>query len=769
MKTRNIGLLCTIVVSFIILAWFYQGPLSNPHQTFFATGGDGLKDYFNTVYFVVHDSTLFQSGSMNYPHGEHVFYTGNQPSISFILRFIHNNIAEIDHKVVGILNLTMLFSVVLGAVFLYLLLVHLKLPVFYSVLISVGIIFLSPQLARMPGHFSLSYVFAVPAMLYLIARFHEKNRYLTSIIIGLFVLWALGTHVYMLGFHASIILLYWMYKFAFFSGTWKTRENYFHLAIQFIIPLIIFIAITAFTDPVSDRTGYPWGFLFYRAYPESVFLPLGKPYAQFLYNLSNFKYINWEGIAFVGMVATIGFLIAFVFFFFHIAKNRLKSIPAPSDNLILNIFLWASLIMLVYSFGLPFIIGDAKYLIHYIGPLKQMRGIARFSWLFFYIINIFVFYHIWHLRNKGLNKVVWIILVVVTTSFLYYDAYLNVRFWSKFVNNQIPALSDHQNTTDENLWIKDLDIANFQASIPIPYFHIGSENIWVDAACGITRPTYIVSWKTGLPSMGVMLSRTSFSQTYENIELLIEPYRRPAILDKFIPGKSFLIITRDDCAQIPAIQQKLIDRSLTLYESAEFNLLELPWDSLISHHENPFHRILANMEQKDLFVHGEYLTGNELKDFQVNIFPENEDEQYYKLPGSFSDRLRKGSWIYHKDIPEMKPGTEYILSFWVHDLYRDLFMRSRLELQLRDSLNHGHDAWTPELFRMLEAFDGNWALIEKRFTFNNPGDMIRWRITNDDLRRSDYTVSHVMVRDANRDIYRKGDGWLMKNNRFYKP
>ncbi|MFW5657136.1 MAG: hypothetical protein ACOC0C_05915, partial [Bacteroidota bacterium] len=567
----------------------------------------------------------------------------------------------------------------------------------------------------------------------------------------------------------SIILLYWIYIFIFIKGTWKVSENYYHLAIQFFIPLIIFIGITVFTDSVSDRTGYPWGFLYYRAYPESVFLPLGKPYAQFLYNFSNFKYINWEGIAFVGMVATIGFLFALVYFFIFITKNRLKSFPTPSNNLLLNIFFFSSLIMLLYSFGIPFIIGDAKYLINYIGPLKQMRGIARFSWLFFYIINIFVFYHIWHLRKKGLNKILWIILLVISTSLLYYDAYLNVKFWSKFINNQIPVLSDRNNKTEENHWVNNIDISNYQATIPIPYFHVGSENTWVNAVCGITQPTYIVSWKTGLPTMGVMLSRTSISQTYENLELFGEPYRRPAILDKLIPGKSFLIITRDDCATIPAIQQKLIDKSIPLYQSATFSLLELPWDSLVSHHNNPFPEVLADYEQKDLFMHGNYITANENMDFQVSAYPTDEDKPYYMLPGSFSDRLRKGSWIYHKDIPNLKAGTEYILSFWVHEPYKDLFMRSRLELQLRDSLDQGHDAWNPELFRVVEAFDGNWALIERRFTINNPGDMIRWRITNSDLRRNEYLVNHVMVRPATTDVYRKDDEWLMKNNRFYKP
>ncbi|TVQ89666.1 MAG: hypothetical protein EA393_06660 [Bacteroidetes bacterium] len=768
-QSRQLGLIVTIVSGFFILVVFYQGPLLNPNTTFFAAGGDGLKDYYNTVYYVTHDSTVFHSKSMNYPHGEHIFYTGNQPSISFILKFIHNDIADISDKIVGILNLTMLISLILGAVFLYLLFVHFKLPVFYSVIISIGITFLSPQLARMPGHFSLSYVFAIPAMLYLIAKFDQRNRYYISIIIGLFILWALGTHIYMLGFHASIVVFYWFWKFAFVNGSIKSKENYFHLALQFIIPLAVFFSINLLTDHITDRTAYPWGFLYYRAYPESIFLPIGKSYGQFLYQFSNFKHIDWEGFAYVGLTATLGFFTAVVLFFKYLFQLKINRILNPAENNILNIFFWASFFTLLYSFGLPFIIGGLDRLVHYIGPLKQMRGIARFSWLFFYVINIYVFYHIWNLKDRGLNKYIWYALVITATTFLYYDAYLNVKFWSKFVDNRIPALTDHKNETEENQWYHMIDSRDYQAAIPIPYFHIGSENTWIEAECGITKPTYIVSWKTGLPTMGVKLSRTSISQSYENIELFIEPYRRPAILDKLIPGKSFLIITRDDCTNIPQIQQKLIDSSIALYQSTEFSLYECPWDSLVSVHDNLFYAIFSELNKKDLFEHGSYLSDHTVMNFQIENFSENPGDNYYLLPGSFTGKLRKGNWIYHKDIPEMKIDEDYIISFWVNGLHKDLFMRSHLELQLRDSLNHGHDEWRSQLFRIAKVFDGDWVLIEMNFSFKNSGDMIRWRITNNDLRKSDYTVNHVLVRPAHTNIYRKENGWFMKNNRFYIP
>lgn len=767
MTKNQLGLLATFILSSVFLFIFYGQPLRNPNTTFFASDGDGLKDYLNTMYYVKYDTTAFHSSSMNYPHGEHILFTGNQPSISFFLKFINNHIAEISQYTVGILNIIMLVSIILGAVFLYLLLRHFKLPVWYSIIAAIGITFLSPQLARLPGHFSLSYIFAIPAMLYLMAKFHEKPRYWLSVIVGLFVLWALGTHVYMLGFHASIILFFWFYMFLFTKGAVRVKSNYLHLAIQFMIPFAIFFIFTQLTDSVTDRTGYPWGFLHFRAYPESVFLPLGKPYGEFLYKFSEFGHIDWEGIAYTGLVGTIGFVVTLCVFFISLAKRRFSNILQPSNEIALNIFFWASLVALLYSFGLPFIIGDFNSLVQYIGPLKQMRGIARFSWLFFYVLNIFIFYHIWQLKERKINKVFWIALVMTSLSFLWYDAWLNVKFWSPNVNNKISELSDYNNKLEENQWIHHINISDYQATLPIPYFHIGSENVWIGSQCGIPRLTYIVTWKTGLPTMGVMLSRTSLSQTYENLELFLESYRTPAVLQKFDPNKNFLIITNDQCHEIPEKQRELIRKSTPVFQSPNFSLYSLLYDSLVAIVQNPVDKILAEFKSKELYDHNGYRSNYPETNFIINPFDPQADQEYYFVPGSHVDSYRRSEFIYHSNIPVAVPNQEFILSFWAHGVLEDLVLRSQIQLEVRDYRDWGHENLHADLFRGLKVIDDNWALIEKRFVLRDSTDMIRWRIRNPDIKQKNYLISHMMIRPVGTDIYLKGDGWIMKNNRFY--
>jgi hypothetical protein len=769
MRNIYIGIFGALILSAFIVSKFYNLPLRNLNTTYFASDGDGLKDYTNTLFYVKYDTTLLHSRTMNYPYGEHVFFTGNQPSVSFILKFINTYITDISDYIVGTLNAMMLLSIVLGTVFLYLLMIHFKLPVWYSLLTAIGITFLSPQIARLSGHFSLSYVFAIPAMLYMVAKFHERPRFWLSGVMGVFVLWALGTHIYMLGFYAFVVTIYWLFVFVLVKDAYKQKHNYVHLALQFLIPLFSFLLVVMITDQVADRSSYPYGFLAYRAYPEGVFLPLVQPYASFIYKFSTFHYIPWEGTAYVGLISAIGFIVLLYFFFKNLAKGRLSLIVAPSSHFVLNVFFWVSVISLLYSFGIPFIIGGMDFLIQYIGPLKQMRGTGRFTWIFFYVINIFIFYKIWHLKTILRNKTVWIALIVFSLSFLWYDAYLNIQRWSAYVNNPMSAFSDYQNQLDENQWVHQIDVSSYQATIPLPYFHVGSENIWLDPQCGIMPPTLLVSAKTGLPTMGVMLSRTSISQTLESVALFSEPYRNLTILDKMDSTKNFLLIVANQCPSIPPVQQEMIKKSKFLFDAAGFSLYDLPFDSLVSATTNPYYSMANEYNQREMHPHESYLSTGSNPSFITDYLTDDPlAPKYYDLE-TISGNFGNSEWIYYKNIPNFNPEQDYILSIWMHGIEKDLFLRSTITLEYMSSLDVKYGQRKALLFRALNVIDGNWGLIELPFRLKEENDMLRWRIQNNDHQNFQYTISHVMVRPSNVDIYKNHDEWIMKNNRFYTP
>lgn len=761
------GLFFTVAISIALLFVFFGGPLKEPNKTFFATGGDGLKDYYTATYLVKYDTCYWHSNAMNYPYGENVMFTGSQPSISHILKFISNSIVDISDYTVGILNISMLLSLLLGSIFIYLLLVHFNLPYLYSVFVAIGIIFLSPQIARMGGHFSLSYVFAIPFILYLTAIFHNKPKLWKSILLGLFMLFAFGTHIYMLGFYSFIIILYWVYILFFNKGI-GIKKGLFHFTLQFLFPFIILLILVNFTDSVTDRTSYPWGFLYYRAYPESIFLPLGRPYAKFLYSIRSFNHIDWEGFAFVGSVAALGFLVMLIISIRSLTNRNFLQALWPKENPIqLNIFFWISFIALLYSFGLPFIM-EMKWLIDYIGPLKQMRGIARFSWIFYYLLNIYVFYLIWNLNKTRLNKYVWVGVVAFSMSILFYDAHYNVKFWSSFLNNKISEISDNKNVLPANQWVSKIEPERYQAVLPIPFFHIGSENIWVGVQQNISASTFKVSMKTGLPTMGVLMSRTSISQTLSTMQLVWEPYRKPNILTHLNPNKDFLVVAKEVNTSIPEPQMNLLNKSTLLYEGEDFNLYSLPFDSLASSFNSIYKREFEAFNQQNFLSHNGFLTTSKRIDFISDSFISQESNIYYFDRGSKSQSFGQKRIFYRCNVPSNVTEENYVLSFWFHGAETDLLLRSQLVVEIADSSTGANYYYeTHNIGNLVKIVDNNWALIETTFRVNNPGDELGFWIYNYDLRRKDYTIGQLILRPLTTDIYRKSDNWLMKNNRFY--
>ena len=143
-------------------------------------------------------------------------------------------------------------------------------------------------------------------------------------------------------------------------------------------------------------------------------------------------------------------------------------------------------------------------MVDYFGPLKQFRGLGRFTWVFYYVINLLVFYVLWNRSvrikpdqswreefqlnwdkiKKGqlrkcrfVNTKKWAI-AVLPLLVLCYEAWTfqkskQLHLTPNLAKRELAAPSpDH--------WLNKVDFTGYQAVMPLPYHHVGSENIWLD-------------------------------------------------------------------------------------------------------------------------------------------------------------------------------------------------------------------------------------------------------------------------------------------------
>lgn len=766
-KTFLTGLLITFLFSFTYLFIIYGSILKSPNTTYFTTRGDGLKAYYFFKYHVDHDSSYWRTSGMNYPYGEQTFYTDAQSLVTNTIKFISSNIVDISSYTVGIINFLTLISIVIGALAIFMIFYKLKMPVIYSSLISVAIIYLSPQIGRFGGHFSLSYLFFLPVMFYLMMQFYEKRKVSTSVLIGLLTFFSIGTHMYFLGFFALLLLFFWIYILFFDKKNPASFKSFFiNVFIQILLPVIIINIIMYLNDWATHRTSFPWGFLYYRAYPESIFLPIAKPYGRFFHKLSTFNYINWEGYAYVGFVAAIGFLLVFGRILSRLFTLRFKNILRVTNNDFLNLLFWTSFAGLLYSFGIPFVLW-MEDLVKYMGPIKQMRGISRFAWIFYYVMNIIVFYLIYLNSKKIKNiylKYLWLTIPLIIIS---YDAW-SFSYWrGDSLNNKFEILDDRDNKLSENQWVHKISAEKYQAIIPIPYFHIGSENIWVGSKCNISKYLYIACLKTGLPTNAVMLSRTSINQTYNNVQIFHEPYRKLEILQDYKSEKPFLLLVIN-CDEISVHEKNIVEKSKKLLETKNFSLYEMPFNILINIADSLKDNIKNEINSRQLFTFNKLLYSDSIKSFVYKNFDNSHSILTYNGLGAKTGDLTKYNRIVETQIPNAKPDENFIVSFWFGNFSKDLHPRSKVEILLKDSKEDIYYYKNVNAGSLLKIIDGDWALLEHKFKLKNPDDKLFITIWNDYIISGDLIIDDLLIRPENEDVYSVTPDKVTKNTRYFE-
>jgi len=724
------GQLLTLILSIAVLFLFFGPLLKDPNHVYFSPSGDGLKTYTGAIYHLEHDSTLFRMNALNYPYGEMAFFTDCQPMIVNPVKILSHIGIDFRPYIVGIINLFMLLSIVLGAFFICLIFLELNVSWWFASIASVGIAMLSPQIGRMGGHFSLSHILWLPMLIWLLMKFDKNKTYLRSAIIGLVTFLAAGMHMYFFALFGFLFLFYWVNCLYTKQFNFRNYQWLIHLFIQLILPLILVKLIAGSNDGITDRTTHPWGFMTYKANPASVLLPLHKPYARFLMEIKVFRTFDWEAFAFVGLVSLVGFISGIVKMIQRIRKKQ--SWWKVSDNKLITVFFWASVASLLLSFSIPFNLG-LMFLLDYLGPIQQLRALARFSWLFYYLINILVFYGIFSLMKRKLPMK---ILAILALAFLLYDGYLNINEYTSRLNNRVPELEDKANTAPENAWVSLIDKNKFQAILPLPYFHVGSENVWLEPKCDILRQSFIVSLKSGLPSMGVMLSRTSLSQTYKSLALVSNPVS-PYPIKKDLPNKKPLLLMVDNCNDLSVTEKNLIQHSVLVWKGPKFDFYELPLaqlDTIALQGEKQF-----NKEMQAVYTRSDstllFYTG----------FESNSQAETFDGSGAFSEDITDWKRIAEPILKNGKPGDACEVLFWAKGYQTDLMARTIFEFNQKtgdQNVDYKYDQFQHYYCSLKDG----WMRIRIPFVLKSDHDQVMLSVRNAELKNFKLLVDDVVIR-----------------------
>ncbi len=175
MKKNWVAVFFLMTITFFVLFFTLKPVFQHPNSILFSKSGDAQKSYFNFSYYLKYDSGIKHEG-INYPYGDHLQYINSHPLYVQVLKFVDAKIYPVSNYGVGILNLSMLLSLILTVPFLFLILRKYSMPRWYSAIFAILFLFLSPQFDRIHGHFEMVYAFFIPMYWYLLIRWKEGDK-----------------------------------------------------------------------------------------------------------------------------------------------------------------------------------------------------------------------------------------------------------------------------------------------------------------------------------------------------------------------------------------------------------------------------------------------------------------------------------------------------------------------------------------------------------------------------------------------------------------
>jgi hypothetical protein len=744
---RISNVLYTTVVFIAAVFLFYGDQFQLWETQLMGIGPDGAKNYYTLAYHIEHDASSWWFDGMNYPEGEHLSFTDNQPLVANVLRWF-NFVFPVSANLHWLLPLILWGSYLIGALALSALISKTKIRPWFAALTSVGVVLLSPQLVRLSGHYSLAYGFVIPVLFLLVFNAWKKTS-INSWLGVIALLFLVGfIHPYFSAMGSLFVFVFRLLEQLNSHQLKSVKAWVKTFAYSFGGILLFQIALTL-SDPVTDRPTSPYGFLVYRATLSSIFMPVVQWYMNPLKAVLPFLFKQAaEGNFYIGIFAIVGSIWAFVAAFREGINSWYQSL-SEIRKFALFAFI-ASIPLMLLSVGFPFVVGPLDKLLAYSGPLQQFRGIGRFSFVFFYAINLFVALEVGAYFKKDISKK-GMSVAILFIGVLWYEAYS--------YKTHIIDYTGHGSTIMNGRFLDDAEIDpnEFQAIVPLPYFHTGSENYRTSDKQVNIAPALALSQRTGLPLTAVHMSRTSLSQTLHSLALNGELLTEPTLLSEI--NEKPLLLFVDQRVGLEGFQVQLIYHSKPFFKANGYELRKLSLDA--------YHNILQENETKaKLWKQDAVVLKRDSTSIKNLLYYQgfNASSSENTFEGQGSKTVQRSDWT--ELTPKyfsLKDSTVYELSFWfdaseqntvnTQVWHSDFVDEEEVKFNLSEVGDH------------VRAIVGSWALVV--IPIEDRGNNQSVKVTlHRDGKNLPITFDEVLLKPALLHVTKKGS--LNINNRYYK-
>ncbi len=751
-------LVILLVLALSFIAFFYGKVLLSPNSYLFDGRGDALKNYYTFAYYIKNNSDLTEFQGMNYPYGENFMYTDCHPIQTAGLKLVYQIFPQSANYSIGILNLMMLGSFLLTALFIYLIFVHLKINKVLAIIGALGIMALSPQVFRFIGHWALSYSFALPMVIYILLLLEEKYTFKRLVFMALSILFLFFTHAY-LGIIAALLVFTFSGLALGFRLLKKDKVGllkYLKIGLSAILPIMFFYAFVKLTDTHQNRTTNPWGVYEHHAEMRTVFLPTHGPLNPIKEQWFGVKSEDqtWEGRAYLGIVGMVSLPVFLIMFGFQFKREDKKG----TLN-VLGLLLLAAVLIFLFSAFLPFRELWFK-LVEKLAVVKQFRAIGRFAWVLFFVANLVGVYLVNQafLWLKSKEKIGMAYAILIALPFLVFFEGVPYHLEAK---QKVTAFKNgfDINQTEANFKSAcgKINPKNYQAIIGLPYFYIGSDNFGKDGESDIYKWSFLFSYHLNLPMFNSYLTRTSICESKNSMQLMSSEFIEKTIKNDLKSDLPFLVIRSNEA--LNQNEERLLAKSTKILANSDFALYEISPDHWFETNSELIHQKYLGEKDSLFNVNGFKVTDTTLF-FQYEDFKDWETQEYVGPQNNYNT-------LYTVDGRLLKPTETYVCRFWVRNAGENCGQDQFNGLAYINEDLNGQDTWlNSTVIQSSFEIQGDWTMVELSLSNINPQAEYSVVVLGGERSKELYTIDHLLFYNKALEVFKEEESELFYNGYF---
>ncbi len=530
----------------------------------FMNHGDGFKNYYTLHSYLQQgdDTDFWKFEQMNYPYGDYVFFTDNTPLLAVSVKLFSKYIYDISDHGVFILNLFCILGILLSVVLCWKILSRFIRHNWMLFVFSLSFVWLNPQILRLKvGHFNLSFSWLLLLCIWWLIRLAEVGpcERVKAIRLSVYLFLTIVAASF---FHLYYAMLLSVVVGSFFLAWAFTKRKDIKAALRQLSwgigisagALVTVLGIIRLIDGYyairkSTPEGYDfgsWRLKMAALFSEREWNTIGTPFSP------ETRFIHESGI-YLGSFCVYGLWVVLLLWLLRSSERISWKDIRENDRLkasILGFLMFAGVLSIFIALGEKHYFFGTKHKFYnllnpflYLGmvtdTIKQFRCLGRFSWVFYWVLSFGLLYILqFYWEQGGRFKKALVILLTLC-------AVIDTANILDFQNHQYAGNNlTHTKHLSPALKIADqVNIADYQALMPLPFYHNGSEdyNHTVDPPEDFYIFMVQMAEKTGLPCMGSKMSRTPPAHPKSFLSIFLDEQPAPELLEE-LNDKPILVV-----------------------------------------------------------------------------------------------------------------------------------------------------------------------------------------------------------------------------------